>query len=468
MTQSIVRRIVLIGVLTWLMVDCQSVLAQASAPASGAKTEPKAAAAAPTPTPKTTAEPAKPETPAPEPTSSTFSLDQWMKDKYMTGNWWGARDKLENAGITWQPILYMGWQQNFKGGLETHNADEFFGTAYYHLKLDFEKMGIAKGLSFYIRPFSSWGSGLQDEVGSLSQPATSIATNGNQEIRVDKWWFTQKLFDNKLEFNLGKVSSLGDFVDVIPYVSYTTYFLNRWIYVNPTIPHANGLGAFVKAWPVDWAYLQAGAVDPDSNIKQWGWETAFHGSDYWRGFWETGFLSNKMFDSLKDYPGTYRVGLWYDPSNRKIYQDNLGGALADRFTNGQVGFYGDFDQVIYKENQDPKDLQGMALFARYGYARGDSNRVENFWSIGSVYRGLVPQRDNDILGFAVAQGIISHTYKDEINPFSNYETVYELFYNIQITPWLTFTPDFQVISNPGGTSTTPDSIVGGFRLRFDL
>ena len=141
--------------------------------------------------------------------------------------------------------------------------------------------------------------------------------------------------------------------------------------------------------------------------------------------------------------------------------------LAARTRSGDVGWYFNFDQMVWKENEaDAKDKQGLGIFGRYGWAHRDVNRVHHFWSAGASYRGLIPSRNNDILAFGVAQSILSSQYRHEINSLADRETVYELYYAIQVAPWLVITPDVQVITNPGGDKNARDALVGGLRFKI--
>jgi porin len=53
-----------------------------------------------------------------------------------------------------------------------------------------------------------------------------------------------------------------------------------------------------------------------------------------------------------------------------------------------------------------------------------------------------------------------------VDPLADRETVYELYYSIMVTPWLTITPDVQVITNPGGRNDARDALVGGLRIKL--
>jgi porin len=180
---------------------------------------------------------------------------------------------------------------------------------------------------------------------------------------------------------------------------------------------------------------------------------------------EVGFTP-KWKSEKGEMPGRYRLGGWYDPRSKTIFRDTLGGRRRAETSVGDTGFYLGFDQMIWKENSDPKDSQGVGLFARYGFAHPDRNRIAHAWEIGTSIKGLLPQRDHDVTGVAVSQGILSKDYRDDVNRLADRETVYELYYAWQVTPWLIISPDLQFITNPGGNETARDAIVGGARVRI--
>ena len=79
---------------------------------------------------------------------------------------------------------------------------------------------------------------------------------------------------------------------------------------------------------------------------------------------------------------------------------------------------------------------------------------------------MIPTRNKDVLGFGVGQGILSRQFRGEINSRADRETVYEMYYTIEVTPWLQITPDIQVVTNPGGLKDGRDCLVGGLRMRI--
>lgn len=87
---------------------------------------------------------------------------------------------------------------------------------------------------------------------------------------------------------------------------------------------------------------------------------------------------------------------------------------------------------------------------------------------GLVYRGLIPERDNDVVGLAFANILYSSPYRQASaaggTAIGSYETAIELFYKILPSPYLSLQPDIQFIANPGGQYK--DALVPG--LRFEV
>lgn len=428
---------------------------QTAAPATQPDSAEKPAAAAQAQTPAPTAA-----QPAERPAYDLLTTPKLL------GDWGGVRTDLENLGFSLVPVLYSGYTHNYRGGLNTHHAHDLPGTMQYNAELDFAKMGLVPGGSFFIRGMHTWNDGVRDETGSTSHPSYVWGSAGDHEILVDKWWWRQRFLDDRIEIRLGKLLNIVDLFDTSPYAgNMFTRFTSGFLSANPTIPVSKGIGAFVKIWPTDWLYLQAAAMDPDQILTRTGFDTAFHGPCHFRGYWEFGFTP-KWPSAKGPMPGNYRFGLWYDPRSKTIFQDTLGGTREIETDTGDVGYYLNLDQLVWKETDNPKDAQGLGMFMRYGYAHGDVNRLEHFWSVGAQYAGLIPTRDKDVLGFGVGQGILSRQFRSQMNSRADRETVYEAYYAIEITPWMQLTPDIQIITNPGGTKDARDSIVGTVRVRI--
>ena len=403
---------------------------------------------------------------APE-TSSGY--DFWTSKK-ATGDWGGARSDLKDQGISISVRNMVEYMVNMHGGRETKNGSDFAGSYDFNIYLDLEKMNLIPGGSLYFQAKGSFGGEASDfdreKIGALYK--TNQDSGIEEPVWIDKWWWQQKLFDDKLEFVLGRLSTVKDYIDMNKVAGHEDkQFMNNALVRNPTIPHKNGIAAFVKYEPVDWFYVLTLAIDPQAVSRRTGFDTAFHGSDRIRLFTEAGFVPE--FDSSNGgLTGHYRFGMWYEPYAKEVFRDTLGGALADRYRSGDTGYYFGFDQMVWKENNDQKDNQGITVFGRYGFAREDVNRVEHFWAAGGQYLGLIPGRDKDVVAFGVAQAILSDQYRAEVDSKADRETVYELYYACQVTPWCFITPDLQFITNAGGDEDDPNAFVAGLRVRVEL
>ncbi|UCE59529.1 MAG: carbohydrate porin [Phycisphaerales bacterium] len=393
--------------------------------------------------------------------------DLW-KTKKLTGDWGGARTSLEDSGIKISLVYNQQYMVNMRGGLETKNGNDFAGSYELSVVLDFDKMGLIPGGSFFIRPAKgTWGGEASDfdkeKIGGLFKTNGDAGTE--EPVYVDKWWYRQRLSDDRIEFRVGRIDTKKDLFDRNKIAgSEDIQFMNAALVADPTIPHKHGLGIYANTWPTDWLWVRAAIVDPEARARRTGFDTGFHGEDRVRGFLEVGLAPR--FDSANGkLLGHYHLGAWYRPHPKAEYRNDLGGLLAPRSRSGDVGFYFGCDQLVWKENAEPKDKQGLSMFARYGYAHDDVNRIEHFWSIGGQYRGVFEGRDKDVLGLGVAQAILSDQYGDEVHDGADRETVYELYYAYQLTPWCVFTPDLQFVTNPGGDQDDRDAIVAGLRFR---
>jgi porin len=222
---------------------------------------------------------------------------------------------------------------------------------------------------------------------------------------------------------------------------------------NPTIPFPDdALGVVIHAEPIDGWYASIGAADAQADLRETGFSTAFHDEDYFFAVAETGVVPtfNAGWGELS---GAYRAGLWYDPQPKTDFTS--GGTKRD-----DVGFYVSIDQQLLRENAD--DDQGLGVFARYGWADSDVNEITCFWSVGCQYQGLIPTRDQDVLGFGVARGKLVGSAG-----FSKqYETAYELYYGAWLAPWIQVAPSLQYIQDPGAAAGVSDAFVFGLRVQM--
>jgi len=401
---------------------------------------------------------------AEEPPNGSKAPSLWERET-LTNNWFGLGRELTEQGVSVNLSLTQVYQVNLRGGISTHRRSGRYAGSYdLELELDTEKFFHLPGGSFYLLAEGSWSEGLDaSSVGSLL--GVNADAGGNRSMDVTELWYEQAFLDGKLRFRLGKLDLAGGFecrgcpvaFDGSTYANdETSQFLNGAFVNNPTIPFPDrGLGLIAYMQPLKWWYVAAGVADAQADARETGFNTAFHGRSDFFSIFETGIVPRLPSRNGK-LPGAYRIGLWYDPQPK----DRFDGRGVKR---DDLSFYLSFDQMVLKENADEEDNQGLGFFARYGFADSDVNEINSFWSVGVQYQGALPTRDDDVLGFGVAQGRLTRA----AGFTASHETAMELYYNAQVAPWLNITPSIQYIMNPGG-ERDDEAVVVGLRLQISF
>jgi porin len=250
--------------------------------------------------------------------------------------------------------------------------------------------------------------------------------------------------------------------------------------------------AGVVLLPTDWLTISTfvNDNDPEGAATRTGFNTAFHGPAWWtvsqeyefkwKPFDQPGHQRFGWFWTSRDFPeigGDSRIQFQRTIRRRLVPRrllprwarllrfGNQVYSLTDFETSADTwGLYYNFDQYLYHEPEDPK--QGVGVFGRFGFG-SEPNFFEQFYSLGISGKGTIPARDRDTWGI----GYYLANLNDDINPAFGLhsEQGFELFYNIEVTPWLHVTPDVQVIINPAGGFQDRDvAVVYGLRAQMSF
>ncbi len=343
----------------------------------------------------------------------------------------------------------------------------------FEVTTDLEKLVKLRGASLYAHVEGSWSEGLDDSsVGSLMGINRDAA--GYETVALTELYWEQHFFHDKLAFRIGKLDMTfpSRFECGGCPVSFdgnafanteVTQFINASLVNNPTIPFPDkGLAIVGHVKPVDWWYVGAGIADAQGDAREAGFNTAFHEEAWTFSIVETGVVS-KIPSRNGPMTGAYRVGFWFDPQDKDNQLLRLDGRPVNS-TSHDCGFYISVDQTILKENNDPDDDQGVGLFGRYGLADSRYNEISSFWSVGGQYKGLIPRRDNDVIGVGVGQGTVAR----DAGHTAYGESVIETYYSCEITPWLYVTPSVQYVWYPGAERMNKDAVVISVRLQFSF
>lgn len=387
---------------------------------------------------------------AEEPESKEEEPYNFWKCTSPTNGFFGLNKKLEPLGLELGASLTNVYQINARGGISTHNHNgRFIGRYDLQLSADLKKTLNLDG-SIFLHAQGGWPDkeGIDESsIGSFF--GTNSAAIGNRSLDIVEFFYEGKLISDDLKIIIGKIDITGLFDNSAYANDECTQFLNGSLVNNPAVPFPDyGLG-LVLNWDItEWLYLRGGMVDAEADSRTSGFTTTFEDGKFFYVA-EMGITHNN---------GTYRFGVWIDGQEKTKLNDE------DKSTNNDTGFYTSCDKLLWKENSDPNDTQGLGGFFRYGWANGRYNSLTNFYSFGLQYQGLFNGRDNDVLGVGFSNGAFSNLDKENFP--EDYERVVEVYYNAAITPWFHFTPSMQYIANPGGSNSASDAVV--FSVRSEI
>ena len=162
-------------------------------------------------------------------------------------------------------------------------------------------------------------------------------------------------------------------------------------------------------------------------------------------------------------------GLWYLTAKfPDILDENLSGSPILR--QGNYGFYVSGEKFLWGEKNNPE--QGLAAYLRIGFADKNVNQFDAYYGGGIIYQGLLPGRDNDIIGLAVAAAHNDKKFRaknlKEGHVVRPLEVDIEFTYESEITPFLHLQPDFQYVLNPSQNFDKSFLFIAGLRVSLKI
>lgn len=171
---------------------------------------------------------------------------------------------------------------------------------------------------------------------------------------------------------------------------------------------------------------------------------------------------------LVDAPVKLAAGGWtYTTALPEWTSINAPGAVER--SGGSTGLYLLAEGRIVRE--PGTDDQGLAGFGRVGWADDRHNRFASYVGTGLVYTGLLPGRDADQVGLAVAAARNGAAYaaaqRRAGRGVTNAEVTVEATYAAPVLPWLTVIGDVQYVANPNTDPSISDALLAGLRIVVD-
>jgi porin len=400
--------------------------------------------------------------------ASDEASKRWWEHDGLTGNWGGLRDALALRGADVRVVYTGDTLAVVAGGLRRRTA--YLDNTDMTLTLDAEKLVGWTGARFFVYGLGDHG---RDPSAALVGDMAGVDNiEAPDTFKLYEAWYLQELFEGRFSILGGLYNLNGEFdVDESAQTFINSAFGIGTDYSQsglngPSIFPVTSLAVRIRVRPTDHWYVQTAVLDgaPGSLRDDGGTQIAWQGRDGVLVAAESGCVLGQEEGAAVAY-GKYAFGGWaYSTRLPRIAPD------SSRERSGSHGLYALAEQQVYREATDA--AQGLSLFARVGYADPTFNNIEWMLSEGGTYTGLVPGRDADLFGVAATTAWSGRDARDAGRavgePVLGAETVIEMTYCVQLTPWLTLQPDLQYIVNPGLSSTIGDALVVGVRFTTTL
>jgi porin len=383
------------------------------------------------------------------------------------------RTRLAGKGITFNAQYAAEVWSNVIGGEST-------GTVYTGLmslqgNVDLQKLVGWQGASVSTRWY--WLSGQDISAEHVGNIFTVSSIAGFQTFRMNELWFQQNFLNDRISIRLGQLAADSQF----SVSTYDTVFLNAtfgWspdIYTNipnggPAYP-MGAPGVQLALTPLNWLTYQGAVFQGNvfaQNVNRHGFRWDLSPSNGYFSIHELIFRTNQRAGA-NGLPGEFKIGGWFDIAPESD---------ASSTQPWNYGLYFIADQMVYRVPQPvsvpaiansgkqtagaPLTDKGLGIFTHIGFAPRNSSVINFYVEGGLNYKGLIPTRDNDVLGVGFAYGHLNNNPQGDGSSNPGYEMVLETTYQIELTPWLSLQPDVQYVIHPSGTDI-PNAFVLGAR-----
>ena len=384
----------------------------------------------------------------------------------------GLRTRVADKGITFNAQYVAEVWDNATGGEST-------GTVYTGLmslqgNVDLQKLVGWQGASVSTRWY--WLSGQDISAEHVGNIFTVSNIAGFPTFRMNELWFQQNFLNNRISIRVGQLAADSQF----GISTYGAVFLNGtfgWspdLYTNipnggPAYP-MGAPGVQVALTPLNWLVYQGAVFQGNvfaQNVNRHGFRWDLNASNGYFSIHELIFRTNQRAGA-NGLPGEFKIGGWFDTAPDPD---------ASNTQPWNYGLYFIADQMLYrvpqpggapvvsnnrKQTAAPSQTnKGLGIFTHIGLAPRNSSVINFYFDGGLNYKGLIPTRDNDVLGVAFAYGHLNN------NPQGNdgssnpgYEIVLEATYQMELTPWLSLQPDVQYVIHPSGTDIANALVLG--------
>ena len=391
----------------------------------------------------------------------------------LLGGMCGLRPELAKRGI------FLGLTQtsemlgNVSGG--TRRGFDYDGLTTATLQLDTRRAFGWRGGTFNISALQIRGSNLSAR--NLQSLQTASGIEADRGTRLWELWYDQRLMSNgMLDLRLGQQSLDQEWMVSQGALDFVNTMFGWAMLPSADLPGGgpayplSAIGARVRLHPHGaWTFL-AGVYNgsPTNNSPGDPQRNDAHGTSFPMGGGVLTMLEAQYADPAAPNQAparVYKLGAWYDSEHFADQEfDSTGNSLANpsstgiaREHRGDWSIYGVADQRVWASRSAP--CRSASIFLRPMWTPlANRNSIDFGVNAGLTITDPLPNRDNDTLGAAISYAHVSSRLealdRREGYPVHAGETIVELTYIDQATPWLQLQPDLQYVFDPGAGVTT--------------
>lgn len=406
--------------------------------------------------------------------------DDWLQRDTLSGDWHGLRSRAGVAGVTLN-ASYVGEAAGSLSGSDRRTA-RYTQQVEAEALLDMERLAGIRDARVQVTLNYRYGRSLSGEV-LHNQFAVQELYSTAQIVRLSQLNWLQDFADGRVTVQLGW-SPLGNDLARLPAFC---KFQNVVIcgHANAMTVNSGAIngpvsqwGARFKVWPTPQFYINAGIYrnNPDGGTDD-GFDLSLdHDGSFYpvELGWERregaprGSIAFGAYYNTADTPDLY-----YD-----VNRDPAGlTGLPMLQHGGRHGGYVMGRQVIYQP-EPGNAARALSVGGIAGVGDSATARFRRFAILGALYQGPLASRPDDFASFMVAWSPTNprlSQFQSDRNlalpgtvPVQRWETVLELDYGIQATPWLILQPNLQYIVQPGGNDTRKNAFALGLHVAVKL
>lgn len=400
--------------------------------------------------------------------------DFWTRP-YLLGDL--GRTRLKEQGIDLGLTLGDEAVGNVAGG--SRNTAANAGQLFFGAKLDMAKLVGIRGGTVGLLLVDRFGKNLNTEAGIPALQLTNEVFGRGNILRLTQLYYSQKLFDDRLELKGGRLPVGSDF------------FFGLCEFVNLTFcggQPGNIQGGYIYNFPVSqWAGVVHYKLAPEFTVSVGVYDanpnyltTSEYATYLLPGVPHSTPASGVLvpvelvWAPSSRLDGTWRLGGWYDNASTidgglpgiTVVIPGVGG-VPDQNLGDQRGRFGIYESILQRLTVDGPKAQGWYTFLNTSVADHRTSYQDYQIALGFRHTGTFASRPEDEVGLAVGT---THVNSAALSPNAGgNEVPFEVWYGWQATGWLNLKFDAQYVINPGGRGynavgvKTDNAVVLGMR-----